>query len=558
MRICIVYDCIYPHTVGGAERWYRNLAERLAAEGHEVDYLTLRQWPEGEDAGVPGVRVIAVGPRMAAVRGRTAAGSAPPLRFGLGVLAPPRPPRREATTSCTRRRFRTSRSWPPARSARCAATGSSSTGTRSGRRRTGASTSAALPARSAGCVQRLCLRIPQRAFCFSRLHERRLREQGLRGELTVLRGPVRGVARPARRGTRAADGRLRGPPHPGEARAGARARDRRGARRGSPTSAARSSATARSATRCCAASPRPGSTASSTSRASWRPSGSSRRVASALCLVLPSRREGYGLVVVEAAAAGTPSVVVADADNAATELVEHGVNGMVAVSAAADDLADGNRPRLPGRRRAPCLHGGVVREARAGAGAGDLARGRARRLPLSGAPYDCRLNRLRHGLGRPRIHVLLHALRPVRGPELARRDASERCGDRVDVVGGDGDAGVRLSNDHVVGQSQLDSQRCQDGEREGERLGECVGRDVGRAEQARNRNRRGGSGEAITTWLAATMAAPRRQAAAWSLRRVPSPVSRMRVGCWPGSSPLHCLGRARSDSFDRRRHSHQK
>ena len=31
VRICLVYDCLYPHTVGGAERWYRNLAERLAA-----------------------------------------------------------------------------------------------------------------------------------------------------------------------------------------------------------------------------------------------------------------------------------------------------------------------------------------------------------------------------------------------------------------------------------------------------------------------------------------------------------------------------------------------
>src|SRR4029079_17169029 len=32
-------------------------------------------------------------------------------------------------------------------------------------------------------VQSLCFRIPQRAFCFSRLHERRLRESGVRGEL---------------------------------------------------------------------------------------------------------------------------------------------------------------------------------------------------------------------------------------------------------------------------------------------------------------------------------------------------------------------------------------
>jgi hypothetical protein len=50
MRICLVYDCLYPHTVGGAERWYRDVAERLAAEGHEVTYLTLRQWPRGEQA----------------------------------------------------------------------------------------------------------------------------------------------------------------------------------------------------------------------------------------------------------------------------------------------------------------------------------------------------------------------------------------------------------------------------------------------------------------------------------------------------------------------------
>src|SRR5439155_10635728 len=56
-------------------------------------------------------------------------------------------------------------------------------------------------------------------------------------------------------------------------------------------------------------------------------------LARALCLVLPSRREGYGLVVVEAAARGTPSGVVRAPDNAALELVEHGVNGLVAESA---------------------------------------------------------------------------------------------------------------------------------------------------------------------------------------------------------------------------------
>ncbi len=59
----------------------------------------------------------------------------------------------------------------------------------------------------------------------------------------------------------------------------------------------------------------------------------------ALCLALPSRREGYGLVVVEAAALGVPSVVVRGPDNAATELVEEGENGAVADSAEPAELA---------------------------------------------------------------------------------------------------------------------------------------------------------------------------------------------------------------------------
>jgi glycosyltransferase involved in cell wall biosynthesis len=45
------------------------------------------------------------------------------------------------------------------------------------------------------------------------------------------------------------------------------------------------------------------------------------------------------MVVVEAAAAGTPSVVVAAPDNAAVELVDEGENGFVAPSARPEDLA---------------------------------------------------------------------------------------------------------------------------------------------------------------------------------------------------------------------------
>jgi glycosyltransferase involved in cell wall biosynthesis len=63
-------------------------------------------------------------------------------------------------------------------------------------------------------------------------------------------------------------------------------------------------------------------------------------LASAACFGLPSQREGYGLVIIESAARGVPSVAVQGPDNAATELIEEGTNGAIAASASAADLAD--------------------------------------------------------------------------------------------------------------------------------------------------------------------------------------------------------------------------
>ena len=158
MRICLVYDCLFPYTVGGAERWYRNLAERLAAEGHEVTYLTLRQWERGAEPQIEGVRVVAVGPRMALYTADGRRRIAPPLVFGWGVLwhLLRRGRRYEVVHTCSFPYFSL---LAAAAARRWAATDWSSTGTRCGAASTGASTSAASAGRWAtrcSCSARAC------------------------------------------------------------------------------------------------------------------------------------------------------------------------------------------------------------------------------------------------------------------------------------------------------------------------------------------------------------------------------------------------------------------
>ena len=189
MQICLVYDCLYPYTVGGAERWYRNLAERLAASGHEVTLLTRRQW-EGNDVHVPGVNVVAVSPRMELyVHGRRRI--LPPLLFGLGVLwhlfrrgrrydvvhtaSFPYFPLLAAAAVRKRAHFRLFVDWHEV-------------WTRAYWRKYLGQVSGWLGWR----VQRACVRTPQRAFCFSRLHEQRLRAEGFSGDLTRLEGQFTG------------------------------------------------------------------------------------------------------------------------------------------------------------------------------------------------------------------------------------------------------------------------------------------------------------------------------------------------------------------------------
>jgi glycosyltransferase involved in cell wall biosynthesis len=336
VRVCIVYDCLYPYTIGGAERWYRNLGERLAAEGHDLTFLTLRQWEPGEEPSVPGARVVAAGPRMALYTARGRRRLLPPLVFGAGVLLHLlRHGRRydvvhtasfpyfsllAASWTGRRGRFRLVVDWHEVWT-----------------REYWREYLGGLSGRIGWRVQKRCLRVQQRAFCFSKLHERRLRELGLTGELTRLEGqyagPVADEPRPARPVAVFA-GRLipekRAASIPAAiAKAREQVPDIRGEIYGDgperePVLRAIADAGVDGAVNA------PGFVSADVLEEAR---------STALCLLLPSSREGYGLVVLEAAARGVPAVVCAGADNAATELVEEGVSGWVAPSASADDLA---------------------------------------------------------------------------------------------------------------------------------------------------------------------------------------------------------------------------
>lgn len=355
MRVCVVYDCLYPYTVGGGERWYRNLSERLAGDPrNEVTYVTLRQWDRGREPELAEgrARVVSVGPRMGLYTGDGRRRVGPPIVFGLGVLwhLLRRGRSYDAVHMCSFPYF----------SLLAAAVARPFGGYELAvdwfevwsdaywREYLGG-----VGGRIGGGVQRLCARVRQRAFCYSELHARRLREEGLRGEVTVLRGLYAEAAAGLTTGEAtlgpAADG---APPNPADrlvlfagrmipekqaplavaaiAQAAARIGGLRGELLGDgPEREAVLAEIARHG--LGEAVTAPGFTTAETV---------DREMRRAMCLLAPSTREGYGLVVVEAAARGTPSIVVAGQDNAAVELIEEGVNGFVCASSDPREIAE--------------------------------------------------------------------------------------------------------------------------------------------------------------------------------------------------------------------------
>jgi glycosyltransferase involved in cell wall biosynthesis len=339
MRICLVYDCLFPHTVGGAERWYRDLAERLVNEGHEVTYVTLRQWKRGERAQIDErVRVVTAGPHLALYADSGRRRILPPLVFGLGVFAHLlRNGRRyDVVHTCSFPYFSLLAA-APLRA--LMGYGLVVDWFEVWSRAYWRDYLGGVGGRIGELIQRACARVPQRAFCFSELHARRLREERLNGPITVLRGLYAGSVEPV--APRPADpivlfaARLIPEKQVGLAVAAmalatARIDGLRGEFLGEgPERALLDAAIVEH-----------GLQGIVSARGFAKTETVDTEMRRATCMLVTSRREGYGLVVVEAAARGTPSVVVAGEDNAATELIAEGVNGTIAAQDGPEAVAD--------------------------------------------------------------------------------------------------------------------------------------------------------------------------------------------------------------------------
>jgi len=338
VRICLVYDCLYPVTVGGVERWYRRFAEALARSGHEVTYLTTRQWDDSDVPVFPGVRVVAVTPgrQLYARAGRRRAG--PPIVFGLAVFRHllrhgrrydvvhtasfPYFPLLAAGTIRPLRRYALVVDWVELWSL---AYWREYLGNARGR--------------IGFDVQRLCLRLPQRAFCFSSLVEERLRAAGINGEVTRLAG-LSEAPEPVLPGGSGSRVVVFAGRHIPEKRVPALVPAFLAAREQIPDLRCEIYGDGPEREEVLRLVREADAGDAIVAPGFVEESRVTAAIGHALCLVLPSKREGYGLVVAEAAAQGTPSIVVAGADNAAVELVEEGVNGAIAPSASPDDLAD--------------------------------------------------------------------------------------------------------------------------------------------------------------------------------------------------------------------------
>lgn len=337
MRIAIAYDCLFPWSKGGGERLYRRFAEEFAAAGHEVTYLTRLQWDD-EPPVIDGVRVVVVSDDRELYDANGARTLGPAINYGRGLFNHLRKHRGSydavfvsalPATNVLAVRAALVRSkvvvgvdwlevWRPDQWREY---------------------SGPVMGRVANVIQHVTARLSPISTCHSQLTARRLRDSGVASEPLVSPGlidfdetvePVLDVQ-----------------PSPQVIYVGRHIPDKRveslpaaiaHARRHIPDLTATIFGEGPSRPAVLAEIERLGlgdvvSTPGFVSQEEL-----DNRMRTAACLVNPSAREGYGLVVVESCAAGTPVVLVDGDDNAAVELIEDGVNGKLAKSVVPEEL----------------------------------------------------------------------------------------------------------------------------------------------------------------------------------------------------------------------------
>ncbi|MFH8250752.1 glycosyltransferase family 4 protein [Microbacterium sp. B2969] len=333
--IAVAYDCLFPYTTGGGERQYRAFAEELVKNGRRVDYLTARQWTGAEPEAAPFDIVSVSGPLdlydAAGVRRSAAA-----LTYAWGLFR----------TLIRRRRSYDAIivSGLPVLNvfaARAALLGSPTRvvvdylevwGRAQWREYAGG-----LMGTVAWVLQRLAVALTPAATCHSQLTAGRLRSEGLRGELLVSPGLIHSVTDP---------GPSPATRPPFALYAGRHIPDKRVEVLPAAIERARTEIPDLELVILGEGPSTPAVKAAADDREwIWMPGFVSQAqldelMGGAACLVNPSRREGYGLVVVEASAHGTPVVLAADEGNAATELVDPDINGFIADTAEPDVLGE--------------------------------------------------------------------------------------------------------------------------------------------------------------------------------------------------------------------------
>lgn len=327
--ICIIYDCLFPCTHGGAERWYRCLADQLVDEGAHVTYVTRRQWANSPPPW-DHVEVVAVSSEGRLYDDSGTRRTGPALSFGIGTFAWMIRHRREfdAVVIASFPFF----SFLGARSALVGTRVPIFVDYHEVWSRSYWVTYAGRVTGTVGAfIQWLCVKQTRFAQVFTDDGSRRLRAMGFQGDVQVLAGLLT-------RGNRDRTVNTKVPKIPTVLHVGRQVRHK--AVRQIPLIAeslrqvvpnARFVITSDGPERLALEADvrRRGLTDVVVFAGPVEDEELLRQYANASCTIMPSQREGYGIVVAESVAAGTPVVVADNPENLATKLVENGVNGYV-------------------------------------------------------------------------------------------------------------------------------------------------------------------------------------------------------------------------------------